>query len=90
MEGVRQVRGNLSIQLMYSNEELFFSESCVSCLFVKEIYHFYKKMLGKILLSFTGSLDMLTLPFMLCSHWKFCSQAETVHRHQVSLVLHVF
>ena len=37
-------------------------------------------MLGKkVLLSFTGSLDMLTLPFMLCSHWKFCSQAEAVH-----------
>ena len=36
-------------------------------------------MLGKVLLSFIGSLDMLTLPFMLCSHWKFRSQVENAH-----------
>lgn len=35
MEGIRHARGSLSVQLMYSNEELFFSDSCVSCLFVK-------------------------------------------------------
>lgn len=35
-------------------------------------------MLGKVLLSFIGRLNMLTLPFM-CSHWKFRSQVENAH-----------